>query len=81
MTNFDKEIIEYTEINEFNQYVVDECVFDTNGVITPDDELLYDKYNDFYFSKYRIFDRGVRLTEAFRAPNFILLFNERHRLC
>lgn len=76
MTNFDREIIEYSEINEFDQYVDKECTFDTRGLGIPDDELIYDKSNSYYYLYQEIFDNQVRLSEPFRRPNFSLLFNK-----
>lgn len=76
MTNFDREIIEYSEINEFDQYVDKECTFDTRGLGIPDDELIYDKPNSYYYLYQSIFDNQVRLSEPFRGPNFSLLFNK-----
>lgn len=79
MTNFDREIIEYAEINEFDQYVDKECTFDTNSAMFPYDELLYNKGNTYYSPEHRIFDGDTILTETFRVPNFNLLFNTQYK--
>ena len=79
MTNFDREIVEYAEINEFDQYVDKECTFDTYGNVIREDTLIYNKYNGYYFSDQQIFDKKSIFSETFCIPNFHALFNNPYK--